>query len=201
MYTLNNFCNIISDLRKKQGLSQAKLSEKLEISPQSISKWENGVGFPDVTMFPKLAELFSIPIGVLFGENYEKKNMGKGFFFSKEDNKKIKLYIGNLCRVEFIEQETDDFIINAVGDRLFMEFFDVEKDEETVIINIKNPNSNSVHFEAYGKEGYAGENIVTVHTGRSKDMIEIQAINYLDLHVCSKDNQKGNFEVRSYNKL
>ena len=202
MYNLNNFCNIISNLRKEKGFSQAKLAEKLEISPQSISKWENGVGFPDVTMFPKLAELFAVPIGVLFGEHYEKKSTGKGFFFGKEDNKKIKLYLGNLCRVEFIENETDDFIINATGERLFMEFFDVEQEEETVIINIKNPTGSSVHFEPYEKEDSVGENIVTVQTGRSKDMVDIQVINYLDFSVCSKENAKGNFEVcSSYRKL
>ena len=67
-YDLNQFCNIIATLRKKKGWTQTKFSELLGISPQSISKWECGVGYPDLTLFPVIAELLSVPIGVLFGE-------------------------------------------------------------------------------------------------------------------------------------
>lgn len=58
MYNINNFCNIIADLRKERGWTQNMLAEKLDISPQSISKWECGVGLPDVTMFPVIAEAY-----------------------------------------------------------------------------------------------------------------------------------------------
>ncbi len=68
MYQLNQFCNIISTLRKERGWTQTALAEKLGIAPQSISKWECGVGYPDVTLFPVIAELFDVPIGVLFGQ-------------------------------------------------------------------------------------------------------------------------------------
>ncbi len=43
MYNVNNFCNIIANLRKERGWTQNMLAEKLDISPQSISKWECGV--------------------------------------------------------------------------------------------------------------------------------------------------------------
>ena len=42
MYKLNEFCNIITKLRKEKGLTQTALAEKLGISAQSISKWECG---------------------------------------------------------------------------------------------------------------------------------------------------------------
>ena len=69
MYRLDQFCNIIFNLRKEKGWTQTALADKLGIAPQSISKWECGIGYPDVTLFPVIAELFSVPIGVLFGEN------------------------------------------------------------------------------------------------------------------------------------
>lgn len=43
MYQLNKFCNIIFELRKECGWTQTMLAEKLNIAPQSISKWECGV--------------------------------------------------------------------------------------------------------------------------------------------------------------
>ena len=38
----------LSELRKSHGYSQAKLSELLHISPQAVSKWENGIAMPDI---------------------------------------------------------------------------------------------------------------------------------------------------------
>ena len=74
MYDLRNYCNIIAELRRKMGWSQAVLAEKLGISPQAISKWECGVGLPDVTLFPVIAETLRVPIGVLFGEKAKRRH-------------------------------------------------------------------------------------------------------------------------------
>ncbi|MFR1518874.1 MAG: helix-turn-helix domain-containing protein [Clostridia bacterium] len=56
VYRLNEFCNIIAFLRKEKSMTQTALAEKLGISPQSVSKWECGIGYPDVTLFPVIAE-------------------------------------------------------------------------------------------------------------------------------------------------
>ena len=50
----------ISSLRKKKGLTQAMLAEKLSLSDKTISKWESGQGYPDITVIPKIAEIFSV---------------------------------------------------------------------------------------------------------------------------------------------
>ena len=60
MYHLNKFCNIIFELRKKRGWTQTILAEKLGIVPQSISKWECGIGYPDVTLFPHIGVFQSV---------------------------------------------------------------------------------------------------------------------------------------------
>ena len=75
MYHLNKFCNIIFELRKERGWTQTFLADKLNIAPQSISKWECGIGYPDVTLFPIIAEVFDVPIGVLFGESLMEEEM------------------------------------------------------------------------------------------------------------------------------
>ena len=58
-------------LRRKQGLSQEALAEKLDCSRQVISKWENGTTTPDAEMLKKYSELFGVSIDYLVKEDME----------------------------------------------------------------------------------------------------------------------------------
>ncbi len=53
--------------RRKCGLSQLDIAEKLEVSRQSVSKWENGAATPELEKVVKLAELFEISINEFLG--------------------------------------------------------------------------------------------------------------------------------------
>lgn len=53
--------------RKKLGMTQDKLAEKLGVTAQAVSKWENDQSCPDVTMLPKLAEIFGTTTDALLG--------------------------------------------------------------------------------------------------------------------------------------
>ena len=55
----------ISSLRKKEGLTQAEIAAKLNVSDKTVSKWENGLGFPEITQLPCIAELFGVSIDYL----------------------------------------------------------------------------------------------------------------------------------------
>ncbi len=55
----------IANLRKSRGLTQAALAEKLNVSDKTISKWESGLGFPEVTQFPALAAFFGVSVDYL----------------------------------------------------------------------------------------------------------------------------------------
>lgn len=48
-------------------MTQKELAEQMQVSFQTISKWENGVNMPDITNIPKLAELFDVSADVLLG--------------------------------------------------------------------------------------------------------------------------------------
>lgn len=57
----------LRELRRKKGVSQEKLAERLGVSFQAVSKWENELCLPDVTLFPVIAEYFGVSTDALFG--------------------------------------------------------------------------------------------------------------------------------------
>jgi len=54
--------------RKRAGLTQAELAEKLNYSDKSISKWERGDGMPDLLVLCKLADLYDVPLDAFLRE-------------------------------------------------------------------------------------------------------------------------------------
>ena len=63
----------LADLRKSANLTQSGLGEKLSISAQAISKWENGTSEPDIDTLKKLAEIY----GVTVSDIIEPENVNK----------------------------------------------------------------------------------------------------------------------------
>ena len=56
----------IRRLREHRGITQEALAEALNVTPQSVSKWERGTSMPDVQMLPQLAVYFGVSIDQLF---------------------------------------------------------------------------------------------------------------------------------------
>lgn len=55
----------IGAYRKRMGLTQARLAEKLNYSDKAVSKWERGESVPDVTTLVQLADLFDVTVNEL----------------------------------------------------------------------------------------------------------------------------------------
>ena len=55
----------IAALRKEKGMTQEELAEKLGVSPQAISKWENEQSCPDISLLPRLAAIFGVTTDLL----------------------------------------------------------------------------------------------------------------------------------------
>lgn len=72
----------IYDLRRKYNLTQKQLADKLSVTAQAVSKWENGRGVPDIEILKKLSEEFNVSITELI-EGEESNN-----------KKKFTIYIG-----------------------------------------------------------------------------------------------------------
>jgi transcriptional regulator with XRE-family HTH domain len=57
----------IAQLRREHNMKQDELAEQLGVTPQAVSKWENGASMPDIALLPKIAEIFGVTIDALFG--------------------------------------------------------------------------------------------------------------------------------------
>ncbi len=55
----------IGILRQKKGMTQSALAEKLDITPQAISKWERGQSFPDLSRLDDLAKTLEVSVDYL----------------------------------------------------------------------------------------------------------------------------------------
>ena len=64
MKIFNFFC-----LKKKKGLTQEQLSEKLGVTRKSVSRWETGITMPDLSLFKPLCNILDITINELIDES------------------------------------------------------------------------------------------------------------------------------------
>lgn len=64
-----NIGNKIRELRKQRGITQEQLATSIGISFQAVSKWENNIALPDISLAPMLASYFGITMDELFEFN------------------------------------------------------------------------------------------------------------------------------------
>lgn len=69
---MNNFGEIIKDIRKKNNLTQKELADKLYVTYQAVSKWENNKSIPDISILQNISEMFNIDLNYL--TNTKKRN-------------------------------------------------------------------------------------------------------------------------------
>lgn len=66
-----NIGNKIKELRKQRGVTQEQLANSIGVSFQAVSKWENNIALPDITLTPILASYFDVSMDELFDYNSE----------------------------------------------------------------------------------------------------------------------------------
>lgn len=95
-----NFCNNLQKLRKKMNLSQEQLAESLNVTRQSVSKWESGASYPEMDKLLALCKIFNCGLDDLVNKNIDEvkdltssKKVILNFFKSVGDgiNKTIRM--------------------------------------------------------------------------------------------------------------
>ena len=76
----------ISENRKLKNIKQDELAEMLSVSPQAVSKWENDISCPDISLLPNLSKILGISVDELLSGKQE----AEAAFVPEEIRKDIK---------------------------------------------------------------------------------------------------------------
>ena len=82
---------IIKTLRKDKGMTQLELALCLNVTDRAVSKWERGLGCPDISLLTKLSEIFSVDIGSIIDGDMDENEKRSG------NMKKTKFYVCPIC--------------------------------------------------------------------------------------------------------
>ena len=75
---------VIKELREKNKMTQFQLAEKLGVSDKTVSKWETGKGYPDITLLEPIAKVFRISVTELIsGSTIHNANVSANMMRSK----------------------------------------------------------------------------------------------------------------------
>ena len=115
-------------LRKERNLTQEEVAEKIGITPQGISKWENNLSSPDINILLNLADILGVSVEELLGKEKEKTEVLQDF-----DYKIAVLKI-------VVDSEGDKVKINfplALGEAVIGTYLKLDlKDEEDALEGI-----------------------------------------------------------------
>lgn len=95
-----NFQNTIKDLRNKNNLTQEEMAQKLYVSRQAISNWENGKNLPDIEMLLTISKTFKVPLDDLI--NQKDDDITKKLINDTSINKRAKIYLYSLIIGTFL---------------------------------------------------------------------------------------------------
>lgn len=82
---------LIYKLRKERNLTQLQLAELMSISDKAVSKWERGLGCPEVSLLPQLSKIFDVDLEKLLSGELDANEILGG------NMKKIQFYICPNC--------------------------------------------------------------------------------------------------------
>lgn len=91
---MSNIGKNITKLRKEKGITQEQLAERLHVTRQAVSHWENGKTHPDIDILTALAEYFEVSIEeLIYG------NKSKGSNITIENSAKTGIDVGTAVGV------------------------------------------------------------------------------------------------------
>ncbi|MBQ8040369.1 MAG: helix-turn-helix transcriptional regulator [Lachnospiraceae bacterium] len=89
--------------RKLKGFTQEEIAEKMQVSRQSVSKWENGEAVPELAKIIKLADILDVSLDILCGREEEEHNVPESECGSKNDEeKRSKIFLSVILAVVII---------------------------------------------------------------------------------------------------
>lgn len=106
----NKIGKMILSLRKEKNMTQKKVANTLNISDKTISKWERGLGCPDVSLLSELSDLFGVNIEKILLGDLNPNDADGG------NMKRIKFYVCPNCNA--VITNTGEAEISCCGRKL-----------------------------------------------------------------------------------
>ena len=151
-----NIGNKIRELRKRRGITQEQLAESIGISFQAVSKWENNIALPDITLVPVLASYFGVSMDELFDFNLKEiehavRIITEKAYQYRESNPAESRRILEEGLKKYPE---NDILLNNL---LYVLDYSVKPDETIAIASklIEKTNQNDVKYDALRFLAYA----------------------------------------------
>lgn len=163
---------LILRLRKEKDMTQKQLADAMNISDKTISKWERGLGCPDVSLLPELSSILGVNIEEILSGNLNPNDCVGG------NMKKIKLYVCPECGNAITS--TGEAVISCCGRRL----------EE--LTGVKPDDCHSLNIETIENEWY----ITTKHEMTKEHFISFIAFATGDKLLMVKQYPEWNPQVR-----
>lgn len=76
--------DFLRSLRKAKGLTQEDVATRLMLSPKTISRWESGLGLPDISIITDVATLYDVTVDEILKGQRNSKNL-------KEETEKVMI--------------------------------------------------------------------------------------------------------------
>ena len=104
-----SFGSYIRSLRYQSGMTQAELADRVGVTDKAVSKWERDISWPDIAIFPKLADLLGVTLGDLLRASMiegQPSRLMQIFQMSHDIRTPLHMILG--C-VDMAKAHTDDY--------------------------------------------------------------------------------------------
>jgi len=191
-----NFSEKLKEIRKKEGISQEQLAEKIGVSRQAITKWETGKGLPDVENMVIIAEIFKTTIDELLMDSVTKEASEISVYTSEtiydiDCEKHFDVSIGSAARVLLSSGDDEKLHIKLSSETLenLDTMFKIKLDERKNRLDVFCINKNKLsRYEA--EESLAVEIVFPCKYSESCEIaasVKLLAIRHLHLNRLEYD--------------
>ena len=104
--------------RKRSGLSQDELAQKLGVTFQAVSKWENAKAAPDITFLPIMADLFDCSIDDLFSYVSRNNRQEINLMPDMQVPDEMKDFVGKQIRSQIGKDGSADKFLSIVAENI-----------------------------------------------------------------------------------
>lgn len=120
--------NIIRTLRQERNMTQKQLADKMNISDKTVSKWERGLGCPDISLIPELSDLLEVDTQrLLVGDMTPNDFVGGNM-------KNTKYYVCSICHN--ISLCTGEAEVSCCGKKLTLQTLKKAEESEKLSVQV-----------------------------------------------------------------